>query len=545
MSMQLPRTYQYNRFTLLEAKKRNMFPFKPDHPGIGFLGDKGGGKSASMEYWAEQYLKREKNVLICDWWGSADLENAYWCIPDIVKIFSWRRVPGKHTNKLKGLFAYRYQLSWVLDATVEKIEDDKAIRISDGKNELVIRRIMKDYRAEVLLDGRKTHELIIKKTKENEDQLLLVYDVNPFRVDVPARNVGYPVLIIKPEATKLVPKEPLCVCGIPQFEHGDPEIPCQLGKTMPLIEPISDETPLTKILQKAKDEGRIVIFNRGFYRNQEHAYKKAAQMFDSLYYLMLQNELPYGTNVVMLTRELSNLAPKKLKNMVGTFETNTKRKLQQLAREERHASVTHLGDWQKESDVEGSISDLFAVFVLKRVMRKLLPPDLQEFYDWIENRRGMMIQNGRRRGLNQLPSLSRLKPWQAYMIFHDDSVQLVNTMLPSFHHKSDGNVWKILANVDLDLGRENPKSATKSVERSLEVLAKVQQDQKEEQAIDEAISIFDGGKSYSEIVEKEPYKSMFKESKNPPEALRKRLRDRRKVLELRRKARETQESLQN
>ncbi len=360
---------------LMQRSARKIFTFGSDYPAFWICGSRGAGKSATGERICEIYYKQK--YVILDFWGSLDLENAFWC------------VPGK------------------LDP--------------DRKN------------------------------------------------DQHARAVGYPILIIHPKTTSIIPRNPLCRCGLPIASHTT-ETKCQ--RPSPLIRTITDDTPLKQIIEKAYRGRRILVFNKSFYENERDAYKVMARFLRELPPLIVQNVIPSQISMVLFFRELGNIAPSGLHNVAGGFETATKRSIQGLIREARHLRIVMIGDFQRQSDVAKSIASQRDFIFVKRTTRDLIPDDYQWIYDAILNRKAHAKFQLDYDTLYNTPSLSELRPWQSWCVFPDNFIKLIQLRQAGFKHKKPTDTWTELANCELRYLDESDINETTTAARARATLQK-------------------------------------------------------------------------
>lgn len=453
---------QYSRF-IYDPKPRQLWLLHPKFPSYFLPGLRGSGKSTTAEWALEWYYQH--NYLVIDAWASPDFENAFWTVPDLVKIFSWRRVPGIQEAKLRAYMKARLQACapWIDHATFAKTEDGNTITISNQEHVLKIVLTMKDNRADVVYNGRKIWEFVVKSKVDKDAPLLLVYDINPQRKDWwKIRRVGYPVLILVPRTTTVTQRDPPCKCGIPIRDHdGGIEIPCKHPDE--LIKFVFDDTPLDKVLLTALEEKRIIVFNRGFYHEHKDAFRKLAQILHELPYLIIQQKIPPNTPIALGFRELSNIAPQGLKSEKGDWETETKRRIQSLIRDARHHSIVMFGDFQRSQDIAKAIAAQRDTLIFKRTTPDLMPEDYGDLYFEIEKLRRNARDNLDSGLARRLPSMSQLKDWQAYALFPDNHFQLIDTGMPGFHHKESGEVWSAITGIKIKYeARKAPKSAEKA-----------------------------------------------------------------------------------
>jgi hypothetical protein len=442
-------------------------PLAPTFPAIWLPGIRGGGKTTTKETFEEYYY--EKNYLIMSLWATPDHENAYWCIPDLYKVFSWRRVPGKQEEKLRHYLKLRFLAGakWIDSATLEKREGGDVIvfRSLDGSNVLMIVLTMRGYRADLVLNDKKIWWFVVKhETQPDKEVVKVVYDANPFRPDsYRVRRIGYPVLIIKPNSTIFEPKpgyDPLCVCGIPLKVHGDPAVPCQAPD--PLIKHVSDDESLQKIIELAITEKRVIVFNRGFYFDHRYAYLKLADMLFELPYLVVQDKIP-NVPIVLGFSELSNLVPQGMMPDEGKWQTATKRAILRLIKDARHYSMVMIGDFQRNQDIQKPVAAQRDIIVFKRTTPDLMPEDYVQLFFEIEQKRRNAYYSIDQQTLKSTPSMSHLKDWQAYMLLPNNHYKLISTFLPGFHHKQTGEKWGPMAGIKIKyLPMETSKTKAKA-----------------------------------------------------------------------------------
>jgi len=491
--------------TKIEPHKRKVLLLKPEYPSYFVCGSRGSGKSVLLEFFLEWYYSH--NYVILDWFGSFDQENAFWCIPDLTKVFSWRMVPGKQEDKFRKYLSTRFGMKWVLEAAVEKSGNGKIIYVDGGRNLLALKLTKKDNRADLYLsDGnspsgfRKPWEFVVKEisTKDGE-RVKAVFDINPTRTDWHrVRKYGYPVLVIMPKTTIVKPVNPICVCGFPLQDHEGGHF---CDSPSPLIKTVNDDTPLKDILVMAHRERRICIFNRGFYVDQKDAYRRLAKMLNELPYLVIKKAVPSEISLALGMRELGNIAPSGLKGMVGNYETNTKREIQTLIREARHVRTVMIGDFQRSSDIARSISAQRDFIIFKRSTRDLIPEDYEWLYDKIENERAQAAYLGEWGRHVSLVSISQLKHWQSYIVFPDRHYELRSHMMASFRHKRPHDNWAELA--DCDIEYQDKKTGLDNLEKSIKTKQEKLEKKKEKiEKLKEAVRMHTDGLKWEDIAKK-------------------------------------------
>lgn len=93
----------------------------------------------------------------------------YW--QELRSLFYWDEIPGNDSEKLIEFLEERYGLEWVKNAEIEKIDENKEINISTGKNFISLRLNNEKSKINLKIDDGRTDEFIVK----TEDNRLDVY----------------------------------------------------------------------------------------------------------------------------------------------------------------------------------------------------------------------------------------------------------------------------------------------------------------------------------------------------------------------------------
>ncbi len=85
-----------------------------------------------------------------------------WTMDWYQKLFSWDAIPGNDNGRLIEFLIQKFGIDWVKTAKIEKIDNDKTIRVSTEKNFLSLS--LNDEKTEVnfKIDDVKTDKLIVK-----------------------------------------------------------------------------------------------------------------------------------------------------------------------------------------------------------------------------------------------------------------------------------------------------------------------------------------------------------------------------------------------
>lgn len=94
-------------------------------------------------------------------------------------LFSWDNIPGNDNERLIGFLKRKYSLDWIQSAKIEKIDDNKTIRVFAGKNHLSLTLNNEKTEINLKIDGGRTDELAVKI----ENNKLNIYDKYfPFQI---------------------------------------------------------------------------------------------------------------------------------------------------------------------------------------------------------------------------------------------------------------------------------------------------------------------------------------------------------------------------
>ena len=78
-------------------------------------------------------------------------------------LFSWNNIPGNDSERFVEFLEKNLKINWVCNATIEKIDDYKAIVVTDGKNSITLKLNMEEKKVTQEILGGKTHEYILKE----------------------------------------------------------------------------------------------------------------------------------------------------------------------------------------------------------------------------------------------------------------------------------------------------------------------------------------------------------------------------------------------
>lgn len=93
----------------------------------------------------------------------ASLENKLESILGGEYLFSWDEIPGNDSVSLIEILTQKFGIGWVKTAKIEKIDDDKTIKVSTDKNYLSLKLNDKKTEINLEIDDVRTDELVVKK----------------------------------------------------------------------------------------------------------------------------------------------------------------------------------------------------------------------------------------------------------------------------------------------------------------------------------------------------------------------------------------------
>ena len=93
-------------------------------------------------------------------------------------LFSWYEIPGSDSQKLKDFLRQGFGIDWVKTATIEKIDNDKTLRISNERKELLLKLNNEKTELTFKTDDGKTHQF----NANIENNKLKIYDVEKIRL---------------------------------------------------------------------------------------------------------------------------------------------------------------------------------------------------------------------------------------------------------------------------------------------------------------------------------------------------------------------------
>ncbi len=79
-----------------------------------------------------------------------------------IHIFSWDDIPGKDTEMFIKFLKHKFSIDWITTELIEKIDDDKTIKVSTEMNSLSLRLNNEKTKVNLQIDDDRTDEFIVK-----------------------------------------------------------------------------------------------------------------------------------------------------------------------------------------------------------------------------------------------------------------------------------------------------------------------------------------------------------------------------------------------
>lgn len=217
---------------------------------------------------------------------------------------------------------------------------------------------------------------------------------------------------------------------------------------------------IEQALLDARSQRRIVVMNRKL-MSTENQYFWTMELFirnlQLFYDLYCIKKYPKDVGVetydqmklvdknwhrmCIVTREMGELAPAKLKGDKSGQSLSVKKALLQLARTVRHGLIDWFGDWQKNNDVDDSIRNQCDTWFYKKYNIGLAGEEKKHFFDRIiaeRDRIFLKIRNRKKAMLvaNSLfPDVGRLAKRYFFCHFLSDTVRLFKVPEMKHQHK--------------------------------------------------------------------------------------------------------------
>lgn len=94
-----------------------------------------------------------------------------------VFLFSWDKIPGNDNEKLIEFLIRKFGVYWVKIAEIEKIDNDKTIRLTTGKRFLSLKLNYEEAKVSIEIDDGRTEEFVMK-TENNKLNIYLSNNIN-------------------------------------------------------------------------------------------------------------------------------------------------------------------------------------------------------------------------------------------------------------------------------------------------------------------------------------------------------------------------------
>ena len=245
---------------------------------------------------------------------------------------------------------------------------------------------------------------------------------------------AYPILIIIPRSKRI--------------ESDGRKIEIEIDGKKEMVEAIKtiyDDTPLHEILLQAHGERRVCIFSIYLYPNVSDGQKKIAK-FLSAHGLpeVMRDHLP-NVKVALGLRELKDLSSNRMLTHGGPGERESKRSLNFISAQARHARIVCLFDLQNPQDVLDALVRQEDYILVKNFAAKHHIPDWLRWLDrYIDKRIQYAKENIQR---PSVVSINRLSANSFYCVHPNGEVTLEHNGQPAFRHHQEGDNAQALAGI--------------------------------------------------------------------------------------------------
>ncbi len=248
----------------------------------------------------------------------------------------------------------------------------------------------------------------------------------------------------------------------------------------PTAKPDSEQNKMiVKIIENTildcRQNRRFMVFNPRAFPNEMHMYRTLEVIFRSLgdiadrHFLKLNPQDVGKTSrdqmtpqekswhkMVVLIREMGELAPAKLKGDRTGESLKTKKALLQLIRKVRHYRIWVVSDWQKASDVEDSIRQQADIWILKKYTRRLGGDEWKWVFEHIRfkrqnvfDKRGFNI-TARKLADSNYPNLDEITEKYMYVVFGNDRIHLRKVRELKHHHKEPADHFEKITGIEFN-----------------------------------------------------------------------------------------------
>ena len=354
---------------------------------IGILAIKGEGKSnlAEAEFKEEVELGYTGVDLHAPLLGN--MENAFWCIPKLGLIRDDKNKPilDEDGNEQVDKILLEKEILAFQKNPLPFLRSRKAFKITLFASEsLMFNQEAEDRFNDRLHDQNSWYATHKPRVVKETWGCISVYNLVQDHFD-----------LIHPQrkSKELWGKEMIRVVRLPFVNKNDESEQNKKAKDM-----------VFKALQDCRDEGRIAVYQRNMFANEKQ-YFWHQELFirnvKNYYKLYCRKQYPsehghtwetfpkrlkYWHKMVILTRELSELAPAKFKPDKSGESTTVKRSLLELGKTCRHTQIDWFADWQRYNDVDGQVRGQFDDFFIK-AWNEELSGDLDFFFKRVEAER--------------------------------------------------------------------------------------------------------------------------------------------------------------
>lgn len=313
---------------------------------------------------------------------------------------------------------------------------------------------------------------------------------------------AYPILVIMPENKELITDGRKI--KVKMYDGSIQEVEA--------VKSVPDTTPLKDIIMQAYRERRVCIFSIYLYAPNIAAGQKKLASYLHVGGLpdVVRDHLPNNIRLALGLRELKDLSSSRMLTHGGTGEKESKRALNFIAAQARHARTVLIVDMQNPDDVNATLTRQEDYTLVKNFSLHHIPDWLKWLQIKIEDRRAQARARYRK---SNWVSLNRVGKNSFYCVHPDGEVTLEHNGQPLFRHHRENDDAQALAGI-IDI-KVNPIKSSKGA-RIEDAKEREKETQNEINLMQEILEMNRlDGLSYKQIQEKKRVKGQGGELLDP------------------------------
>lgn len=212
------------------------------------------------------------------------------------------------------------------------------------------------------------------------------------------------------------------------------------------VKTIYDDTPLHEIIMQAHRERRVCVFSIYLYSPHIAEGQKKIAKFLAAGGLpeVIRDHVPANIKCALGLRELKDLSSNRMLTHGGTGERESKRSLNFIAAQARHARTVCVFDMQNPDDVMEALVRQEDYILVKNFSKHHIPDWLR----WLDNEIDKKVHYAREQYLRlHLVSINKLSNNSFYCIHPDGHYTLEHNKRPSFRHHAEADDAKALVGI--------------------------------------------------------------------------------------------------